>query len=81
MSTSVLEMPSLPKRSSIDIRPLPTVVPQPTPGTEFTEEEINAFHRDDAMTAGMIAVILGIAFSVLLVLVGGVTTWMLMSAG
>lgn len=81
MSASVLEMPTLPKRSSIENRPLQAVAPQPTPGAEFTEEEINAFHRDDAMTAGMIAVILGIAFSVLLFLVVGVTTWMLMSAG
>jgi hypothetical protein len=37
--------------------------------------EVEAFHRDDAMASGMIAVILGCAFLVLLTLTIGVTIW------
>ncbi len=42
----------------------------------FTEVEIRKLHNDDAMAAGMIAMILSLAFLVLLSLTIGVNIWM-----
>ncbi len=47
----------------------------------FTASQVNALYRDDAMTAGMIAIILGIAFTVLLGLVISVNVWTATAAG
>ncbi len=41
----------------------------------LTDSDINSLHRDDAMASGMIAVILSIAFVVLLGLVVSVSVW------
>jgi hypothetical protein len=90
MSTSVLEMPSV-LRYTVQEPPvqehavpeaggLSGVVPRSNAVVRFTAEEIDSFHRDDAMTMGMIAVILGLAFTVLLGLVIGVNVWTAMVA-
>jgi hypothetical protein len=55
-----------------------------TPGSpvrRFTEGEAHSFQNDDAMAAGMIGAILGLAFLVLLALTVGVTVWTLNVAG
>lgn len=62
---------------------LPAIAPQPHPeaGPDlFTEEDQEAFQRDDAMAGGMISVILSIAFCVLMSLVIGVTYWTMTAA-
>lgn len=47
----------------------------PVSQNEFKPREVRSFQTDDAMATGMIGVILGIAFSVLLALTIGVTLW------
>jgi len=78
MSPSLLEMPEI--ESEIVVTEARAIfAPEPiesdvsNPG--FTDDEIAALHQDDAMASGMIAVILTIAFSVLLALTVGVTIW------
>lgn len=86
MSTSVLEMPSVQQSPVVAARVASdkvvsdNVVPAATTDN-FTDDEVDSLHRDDAMAAGMIAVILGIAFTVLLCLVTSVTIWTSLSAG
>lgn len=86
MSSTVLEMPPVEEPSFVasrvasDVVVSDLVVPADTT-VNFTDDELDSLHRDDAMAAGMIAVILGIAFTVLLSLVIGVTVWTAMSAG
>jgi hypothetical protein len=80
MSTSVLEMHPAQEYPVVEARGMSDVVPHPDAGDNFTEAEVDSLHRDDAMAAGMIAVILGIAFLVLLGLVISVTVWTLMVA-
>jgi hypothetical protein len=46
---------------------------------EFTEADIRNLQNDDAMAAGMIGVILSLAFVVLLSITIGVNIWMLSS--
>lgn len=89
MSTSVLEMPSVQQSPAVAVRVASgSVTPLATTDNflenvadQFTDNEVDSLHRDDAMAAGMIAVILGIAFSVLLVLVIGATVWTALFAG
>ena len=81
MSTSVLEMPPAQEQMVVEARGMSDVVRDPDAGVNFTEDDVNSFGRDDAMTAGMIAVILGIAFTVLLGLVISVNVWTAMVAG
>jgi hypothetical protein len=80
------------RRTTVDPRPEPDAVagrPPPTaagaePGSiqtvdslsPFTEAKIRKLQNDDAMAAGMIAVILSLAFVVLLSLTIGVNIWM-----
>ena len=47
----------------------------------FTPDEIRSFQNDDAMATGMIGVILGLAFVLLLTLAVGVSVWTLMVFG
>ena len=65
----------------VEARDMSDVVRDPDAGVNFTEDEVNSFHRDYAMTAGMIAAILGIAFTVLLGLVISVAVWTAMVTG
>lgn len=50
------------------------------PAVGFTADEVRSLHNDDAMAAGMISIILGLAFLFLLTLVAGVSIWTLMVA-
>jgi len=83
MSSTVLEMPPVQVSPVAAIRVVPErpepVVVADNITNNFTEGEVDSLHRDDAMAAGMIAVILGIAFTVLLGLVISVTLWTAMS--
>ena len=47
-----------------------------TDAGQITTGEVQAFRSDDAMAGGMVGVILGIAFTVLLGLVTAVNIWM-----
>lgn len=79
MSTTVLERPAAetqPEFEQLDQAEFATPI---SAHEHFSEDEIEALHRDDAMTAGMITIILGLAFTVLLGLVIGVNIWMAMS--
>lgn len=55
----------------------PKLATAPSPVASFTSDEIHSFQSDDAMAAGMIGVILGLAFLFLLTLVVGVSIWTL----
>lgn len=80
MSTSVLEMPiAEQQRAIVETQNLTNIAPLSEAHVPFTDDEIEALHRDDAMTAGMISIILGIAFTVLLGLVISVNIWMAMA--
>lgn len=85
MSSSVLEMPSAQEPIVVAARVVPDSVMPSSLATSatanFTDDEVDSLHQDDAMAAGMIAVILGIAFTVLLGLVISVTVWTALSAG
>jgi hypothetical protein len=81
MTTSVFEMSPAQEHRVVEARGMSDVVRDPDAGVNFTEDEVKSFHRDDAMTAGMIAAILGIAFMVLLGQVISVTVWTAMVAG
>ena len=81
MTTSVFEMSPAQEHRVVEARGMSDVVRDPDAGVNFTEDEVNSFHRDDAMTAGMIAAILGIAFTVLLGLVISVAVWTAMVTG
>lgn len=80
MSTSVLEMPVAQlEQLVVETRNQTNIAPHSEAHVPFTDDEIEALHRDDAMTAGMISIILGIAFTVLLGLVISVNIWMAMA--
>ncbi len=81
MSTSVLELPTVQQSPVVADRIGPDSVVPAASTDNFTDDEVDSLHRDDAMAAGMIAVILGIAFTVLLGLVTSVTIWTSLSAG
>ena len=56
----------------------PKLATAASPIASFTSNEIRSFQNDDAMAAGMIGVILGLAFLCLLTLVVGASIWTLM---
>ena len=78
----IAQKPSKPRATGTN--PVPACVDQvaesiphmPTNGS-FAEDEISSMHNDDVMAAGMIGVILCLAFTVLLTLLISVNIWML----
>jgi len=75
MSTTVLQRPSQFNQRSLAAYKAPQSIPRKAEEILFTEGELESLRRDDAMTGGMISVILGCAFLVLLGLVIGVCIW------
>jgi hypothetical protein len=81
MNSSVLEMPRLNHQSTFGIVKAATPVTANSAAVGFTTAEMESFQNNDAMAGGMIAVILGLAFSVLLGLVITVSVWTITNAG
>lgn len=81
MNTAILEFPRL-NQPVIVVEHIEPEVAAGNPFTDnFTESEIESLKNNDAMAAGMIAVILGIAFTSLLCLAITASVWTLSSAG
>jgi hypothetical protein len=81
MNTAVLELPSL-NQTAIAAEHIEQEVAGANLFTDnFAESEIQSLKNNDAMAAGMIAVILGIAFTSLLCLAITASVWTLRSAG
>ena len=74
MSTAFLEMPRI-EQPLVEARTNPVVAPEVVALPGLNEADLAAMRRDDAMASGMIAIILGIAFSVLVCLAVGVGLW------
>lgn len=80
MNTATLELPRL-NQASIVEQHLEKEADASNPFTDnFTDGEIESLKNNDAMAAGMIAVILGIAFTALLSLAITASVWTLSSA-
>lgn len=75
MRTALLEMPVVEEQPVIELPASAPMAPNTRAAYGFTEQELAAMSRDDAMASGMISVILGIAFSVLVCLAVGVGIW------
>ena len=75
MSTAFLEMPAVQEQPVVELPIPPAIAPSARAEYGFTEEQLAAMTRDDAMAGGMISIILGIAFSVLVCLALGVGIW------
>ena len=77
MATAVLPIEQeldFPETTFDNQAPVDLLVDEPA-HAEFSDEERESFHRDDAMAAGMVSVILTLAFLVLVALAIGVTAW------
>jgi hypothetical protein len=81
MNSSVLKMPRLSHQSSFETVGIAGSAAANSAAVGFTTAEMASFQNNDAMAGGMIAVILGLAFSVLLGLVITVSVWTITNAG
>ena len=81
MNTSVLEIPRSKWQPAVMTFDEPEAVVSDAPPAGFTTAEVQSFRHDDAMAGGVIAVVLGLAFVVLLTLAIGVSVWTLNVAG
>jgi hypothetical protein len=81
MHASVLEIPNSKWQPDVVTLAESQAAMPDVPIANFTAAEMNSFQNDDAMAAGVIAVVLGLAFVVLLTLTIGVSVWTVTVAG